>query len=90
MENVYFGALKMLFVLAAMVAGIIILYRYSDKLKLIGPKQKSHGLQKVDTLHLGYRKFISVVEVKDHVLVVGVGDKEVTLLAEWKKEDGNP
>jgi flagellar biogenesis protein FliO len=38
-------------------------------------------------MYLGYKKFISVVEVKDYVLVIGGGDKEISLLAKWKKED---
>jgi flagellar biogenesis protein FliO len=41
----------------------------------------------MDTIHLGYKKFISVVEVKDYVLVLGVGEKEMSLLTKWKKED---
>jgi flagellar biogenesis protein FliO len=41
----------------------------------------------LDTIHLGYKKFISVVEVKDHVLVLGVGEKEMSLLTKWKKEE---
>ena len=38
-------------------------------------------------MHLGNRKFVSVVEVKEHVLVIGVGDKEMALLTQWKKEE---
>jgi flagellar biogenesis protein FliO len=86
MENIYFSTLKMIFVLVAMVAGMIIFYRYYGRLKL-NIKPKGYGLQKVETIHLGYRKFVSVLEVRDHVLVVGVGDKEMSLLADWKKEE---
>ena len=32
---------------------------------------------------------MSVLEMKDHVLVIGVGDKEMSLLASWKKEEGD-
>ncbi len=88
MENIYLSAVKMLLVLAAMVFGIIILSRYMGKWRLNpGLKAAGYGLQKVETVNLGYRKFVSVIEVKDHVLVIGVGEKEMALLAEWKKEE---
>lgn len=85
MENIYFSTLKMLLALMAIVSGIILLYRYSGKFKL-KLKGSGHGLHKVETIHLGYRKFISVVEVRDRVLVIGVGDKEMSLLADLTKE----
>jgi flagellar biogenesis protein FliO len=88
MENIYFSTIKMVLVLAAMVFGIIVFYRYMGKWKLklnLGPRNGGYGLQKVETIHLGYRKFVSVVEVRDRVLVIGVGDKEMSLLADWKK-----
>jgi flagellar biogenesis protein FliO len=86
MENIYFSTIKMLLVVVAMVCGIILFFRYSGKLRLKLPT-KSSGLQKVDTIHLGYRKFVSVMEIKDRVLVVGVGEKEISLLASWRKEE---
>ena len=87
MENIYFSTFKMLLVLAAMVLAIIVFYRYMGKWRLkLGPKNRAYGLHQMETVHLGYRKFVSVIEVKDHVLVIGVGDKEMALLAEWKKE----
>jgi flagellar biogenesis protein FliO len=89
MENIYLSTIKMLLVLAAIVAGIIVLYRYSEKMRL-KPPGRSFGLQKGETIHLGYKKFVSVLEVKDHVLVIGVGEKEMSLLASWKKEEETP
>ena len=86
MENIYYSAIKTILVLAMMVAGMLLLYRYSSKLKL-NVKPKGQSLQKVETIHMGYRKFISVVEIKGRVLVIGVGDKEMSLLAKWKKEE---
>ncbi len=88
MESIYFSAVKMLLALAAMACAAAVLYRYSAKwrVKLL-PKNKGYGLQKMETVHLGYRKFISVIEVRDHVLVIGVGDKEMALLTQWKKEE---
>jgi len=86
MENIYFSTIKMLLVVLAMVCGIVLFFRYSGKLKLKLPIRNS-ALQKVETIHLGYRKFVSVMEVKDHVLVVGVGEKEISLLASWRKEE---
>jgi flagellar biogenesis protein FliO len=87
MENIYLSTIKMLLVVVAMVCGIILFFRYSGKLRLKLPMRNS-GPQRVETIHLGYRKFVSVMEVRDHVLVVGVGDKEISLLASWKKEEG--
>jgi len=34
----------------------------------------------------GTKKFVSVLEIKDYVLVIGVGEKEMSLLTRWKKE----
>ena len=88
MENIYLSAVKMLLVLAAMVLGTIIFSRYMGKWRLnLRPKAAGYGLQKVETVNLGYRKFVSVIEVKNHVLVIGVGEKEMALLTEWKKEE---
>ena len=86
MENIYFSTIKMLLVVLAMVCVIVLFFRYSGKLKLKLPVRSS-GLQKVETIHLGYRKFVSVMEIKDHVLVVGVGEKEISLLASWRREE---
>lgn len=84
-----FNILRVILVLIGIVAAMVFLYRIASKHKfdLIKPKGTEYGLKKADTLHLGYKKFISVVEVKDHVLVLGVGEKEMSLLTTWKKED---
>ena len=88
MENIYFSAVKMLLVLAAMVFVAIVFSRYMGKWRLnLGPKGAGYGLQKVETVHLGYKKFVSVIEVKNRVLVIGVGEKEMALLTQWKKEE---
>ncbi len=89
MENIYLSTIRMLLVLAAIVAAIVVFYRYSGKLRL-KPPGKTFGLQKGETIHLGYKKFVSVLEVQDRVLVVGVGEKEMSLLTSWKKEEETP
>ncbi len=86
MENIYVSTIKMFLIVIAMACGIILFYRYSGKLKLRLPLKNS-GLQRAETIHLGYRKFVSVLEIRDHVMVIGVGEKEMTLLASWKKEE---
>jgi flagellar biogenesis protein FliO len=86
MENIYFSVVKMLLIAIAFACGVLLFFRYAGKLKL-GSFSKSHSLNKVETIHLGYRKFVSVLEIRDHVLVVGVGDKELSLLAQWKNEE---
>lgn len=90
MENIYFSTMRMLLVVAAIAAAIFVFSRYSEKLKLrlgLKPAGKSFGLQKGETIHLGYKKFVSVVEVQDRVLIIGVGDKEISLLTSWQKEE---
>jgi len=88
MMDIYLNFIKVILVLIGIVAGMILLYRYADKYKFnLKKKNSEYSFKKHDTLHLGYKKFISVVEIKDYILVVGVGDKEMSLLARWKKED---
>lgn len=84
-----FNILRVILVLIGIVAGMVFLYRLAGKYKFnLKPKGSAeYGLRKADTIHLGYKKFISVVEVKNYVLVLGVGDKEMCLLTKWKKED---
>ena len=88
MEN-SFNIMRVILVLIGIIAGMVFLYRLADKYKFnFKPKcTTEYGLKKLDTIHLGYKKFISVVEVKDYVLVLGVGEKEMSLLTKWKKED---
>ncbi|HOF58231.1 MAG TPA: flagellar biosynthetic protein FliO [Syntrophorhabdaceae bacterium] len=87
MMDVYLGIIKVFFILLGIIAVLILLYRYADRLKLnMKTKDTAYGLKKVDTIHLGYKKFVSVLEVKDYVLVIGVGEKEMSLLTRWKKE----
>lgn len=88
MMDVYMGIVKVFLLMLGIVAAIILLSRYAGKFKFpLRPQNSQYGLKKVDSLYLGYKKFISVVEVKDYVLVVASGDKEMSLLAKWKKED---
>lgn len=89
--DAYLGIFKVIFIMAGMIAGIYLLSRYAGKLNLrFRPKDAAgYGLRKVDTIYLAPRKFISVVEVRDHVLVIGAGDKEISLLAKWRKQGEN-
>jgi len=89
--DTYLGIIKVIFIMAALIAGIYLLSRYAGKLNLrFKPKGAAdYGLKKVDTIYLAPRKFISVVEVRDHVLVIGAGEKEISLLATWRKEAAN-
>ncbi|OPX98303.1 MAG: flagellar biosynthesis protein FliO [Syntrophorhabdus sp. PtaU1.Bin002] len=88
MMEIYLNIIRVILVLAGIVAGMILLYRYAEKYKLgLASKGTAYGLKKMDTIHLGYKKVISVVEVKDYVLVLGIGEKEMSLLAKWKKEE---
>lgn len=86
--EMYIGIIKVFFILLAILAGIVLLYRYMGKFKLnLKPGKSSYNLKKQDSIYLGYKKYVSIVEVNEHVLVIGIGDKELTLLAKWKKAD---
>jgi len=88
MDEMVLGTIRVVLVLAGVMAGMLLLYRYSGKLRSkLGPKEKGYGLKKADTIALGYKKFVSVVEVDNRVLVIGVGEKEMSLLTHWTKED---
>ena len=86
MESMVLSVIKMLLVVAVIACGILVFLRYGNRLKL-RPDGKRYGLQKVETVHLGYKKFVSVVEIRDRVLVIGVGEKEMSLLTEWRNEE---
>ena len=91
MIETYVGMIKVVLVMLGIVAGIYALSRYSGKLKFrFRPQNGGCSLKKVDSIYLGYKKIGSVVEVQDHILVIGAGDKEISLLAKWKKEDKKP
>lgn len=89
--DTYLGIIKVILIMAGMIAGIYLLSRYAGKLNLkFRPKDAAnYGLKKVDTIYIGPRKSISVVEVRDHVLVIGAGEKEISLLAKWRKQGEN-
>ncbi len=91
MENMYAQIIRVILVLTAIVAALLIFYRYGTKFKFnLKQKETPYSLRKVDMIHLGYKKFVSVVEVKDRILVIGVGEKDLSLLAQWTKEDKEP
>ena len=84
----YFNIMRVILVLIGIVAAMVFLYRYGSKYKFnLKTRGTDYGLKKMDTVHLGYKKFVSVLEVKDYVLVLGIGEKELSLLAKWKKEE---
>ncbi|MCX5807240.1 MAG: flagellar biosynthetic protein FliO [Proteobacteria bacterium] len=88
MMDAYLNVIKVVFVLLGIISGMALLYRYAGKFKLnLKPGKSEYNLKKQDSIYLGYKKYVSVVEVNEHVLVIGVGDKDLTLLAKWKKAD---
>ena len=91
MENMAVQIVRVALVLAALIAVIFVFYRFSGKFNLnlsMRQKETGYNLRKTDMIHLGYKKFVSVVEVKDRVLIIGVGEKDISLLTQWTKEDG--
>jgi flagellar biosynthetic protein FliO len=90
MDDLFLSTVRVILVLAGILAAILVLRKYADRLKLpIQARRSPYGLRKVDSVSLGYKKFVSVVEVRDRVLVVGVGEKEVNLLCAWEKEEAS-
>ena len=91
MMDVYTGIVKVILIMLGIIAAIILLSRYAGKFKIPLRQKNSHyGLKKVDSLYLGYKKFISVIEVKDYVLVIGLGEtKKCLSLRNGKKRINN-
>jgi flagellar biogenesis protein FliO len=86
--DMYISVIKVVFILLGIVSGIALLYRYAGKFKFnLKPGKSEYNLKKQDSIYLGYKKYVSVVEVNEYVLVIGVGEKDLTLLAKWKKAD---
>lgn len=86
--DIYISVIKVTFILLGIVSGIALLYRYAGKFKLnLRPGKSEYNLKKQDSIYLGYKKYVSVIEVNEHVLVIGVGEKDLTLLAKWKKAE---
>ena len=86
--DIYINVIKVVFILLGIVSGMALLYRYAGKFKRNLRQEKSgYNLKKQDSIYLGYKKYVSVIEVNEYVLVVGVGEKDLTLLAKWKKAD---
>ena len=77
--DAYLSVVKVIFILFGMVAGMVLLYRYAGKFKFnLKPGGSRYNLKKPDSIYLGYKKYVSVI---------GVGEKEITLLTKWKKAD---
>jgi flagellar biogenesis protein FliO len=90
MDEIYVNLIKVIFLLLGMLGVMALLYRFLGKQKGFLPfaRLKTGGyVKKLETVHMGNRKFLSVVEVKDHVLVIGVGQENMVLLAQWPKAE---
>ncbi|MCX8022116.1 MAG: flagellar biosynthetic protein FliO [Syntrophorhabdaceae bacterium] len=82
--------LKVLFVLVGLVVGIVFLYRLTEKLRLkyqLGRTPGGYTIKKVGSMYIGYKKQIAIVEIEEHIFVLAIGEKEITPLANWKKEE---
>ena len=87
-EGMYTDFIKVILVLLGLLGCLGLLYKFMGKYKgNWKSKNTGYGLRRVETIPLGYKKFISVVEIRDQVLVIGVGQDAISLLAQWKKEE---
>jgi flagellar biogenesis protein FliO len=88
MQEMYGEFIKVILVLVGLLGCLGLLYKVMAKYKgSWNPKGTAYGLKRVETIPLGYKKFISVVEVRDQILVIGVGQDTISLLAQLKKEE---
>jgi flagellar biogenesis protein FliO len=88
MQEMYGEFIKVILVLVGLLGCLGLLYKVMTKYKgNWNPKGTGYGLKRVETIPLGYKKFISVVEVRDQILVIGVGQDTISLLARLKKEE---
>ncbi len=86
-EGMYGEFIKVILVLVGLLGCLGILYKVMGKYRgNWNSKGATYGLKRVETIPLGYKKFISVVEIRDQVLVIGVGQDTIALLAQIKKE----
>lgn len=85
--DIYINIIKIILILLGMVSGIYLLYRclQSQRFQLRIKRDTKYAIKRHDTVHLGYKRFVSVIEVMGHIMVIGAGDKEMVLLAKWKK-----
>ncbi|HVN25562.1 MAG TPA: flagellar biosynthetic protein FliO [Syntrophorhabdales bacterium] len=87
-EGMYAEFIKVILVLLGLLGCLGALYKVMGKYKgSWNSKATGCGLRRIETIPLGYKKFISVVEVRDQLLVLGVGQDTISLLARLKKEE---
>jgi flagellar biogenesis protein FliO len=87
-EGMYGDFIKVVLVLLGLLGCLGVLYKVMGRYKETWTSKGSgYGLRRVETIPLGYKKFISVVEVKDQLLVIGVGQDTISLLAQMKKDE---
>jgi len=83
--SLYIVKLVMFFV--AFFCGALLLYRYRGRVAHnFFAKNNSMGLKKRDTLYVGYKKYITLVEFEEYLFLVGVGEKDITILHSWKRD----
>jgi flagellar biogenesis protein FliO len=92
----FFVFLRVAFALLGLVCLLILFLRKAGKtgdaflfLKKLGMKSgtDTHFLKRIDTMSVGYKKYIVAVEAGSYVLVVGVGEKEITPLARIERNE---
>lgn len=88
MDEFYLLLLKVIIFLFGMTGLLVLMKRYGFRLK-DGSKDGNYQreIRKLDSLPIGFRRYLLVLEVKDRIIVVGVSEKEMTPIAQWKKEE---
>ncbi|AFH50233.1 Hypothetical protein IALB_2530 [Ignavibacterium album JCM 16511] len=83
----FFEILKLIFPLFLIVVMLYGVLLFVKKYQFKGSKLNSENLRIVTTLMLMPKKYLSVVKVKDKVLILGLSEHNITLLSEMKAED---
>ncbi len=87
-DGMYWEFIKVILVLLGLLGCLGILYKTMGKYKgNWSSNGAGYGLKRIDTIPLGYKKFVSVIEVQGQLLVLGVGQETISLLARLKKEE---
>ena len=80
------GYLWRILIYIVIISGVIYLAGKLLKSKLLGKREGKHmGL--IEQLFLGSKRHLSLVEVKDKIILLGVTSNQITKIKEWNKEE---
>lgn len=87
MDEFYLILIKVTLFILGMMGLLVLMKRYGLRIKENFEKREGREIRKVDSLPIGFRRHLILLEVMDRIIVIGVSEKEITPVALWKKED---